>query len=235
MSRPTIEEYQGSDTAQASRGEARRERTASSRRGVGGTHQAKSWAPGGPAVPGPVTRASDEVREEDRDLAHGRLGRVRSVDEVLGQLDRQVTADRTPRRLARVRRAHQRPHHLERAGTLHDQEQRRAARDERHEIVVERLALVLRIVTGGSPRVDRAQVGGDELQPLALQPSHDLADEPALDGVRLADDEGPVAHDRRTLPAGPRWYTTRAPDRDLCTNRAGQGWSTSACRAAPTT
>ena len=38
-----------------------------------------------------------------------------------------------------------------------------------------------------------------DAQPFALQARHDLADEAPLDGVRLADDEGAVAHRRRTL------------------------------------
>src|SRR2546421_12825936 len=53
--------------------------------------------------------------------------------------------------------------------------------------------------------VDRAQLGGDDLQPLALEAAHDRADESPLDGIGLADDEGAVHREGRlAAAAGPQ-------------------------------
>ena len=72
---------------------------------------------------------------------------------------------------------------------------RGAAGDELHEVGEERLAVVLGVVGLGRRLVDRAQLGGDQAQALALEPGDDLPGEAALDGVGLADDEGAVSHD----------------------------------------
>ena len=69
------------------------------------------------------------------------------------------------------------------------------AGDERHQVVEERLALVLGVVAAGGRRVDGAQLGRDQPQALALEAADDLADQAPLDGVGLADDEGAV-HER---------------------------------------
>ena len=72
------------------------------------------------------------------------------------------------------------------------------AADERHQVAEERLLAVLGVVLAGSCGVDRAQFGGDEAQPLALEAADDLAGQAALDGVGLADDEGAI-HGAGTL------------------------------------
>ena len=73
--------------------------------------------------------------------------------------------------------------------------------DEGEQIVVERLALVLRVVAAGELAVELAQLGRDQAQPLALQAADDLADEAPFDGVGLADDQGAV-HERRRVADG---------------------------------
>jgi len=56
-----------------------------------------------------------------------------------------------------------------------------------------------RKTAAGDLFVDLAQLHGHDPQRLVLEARDDLADEAPLDGVRLADDEGAVAHDGRTL------------------------------------
>ena len=107
--------------------------------------------------------------KEERDLARRGLGSVAAVDEVLGHLDREVTAQRAGRRLARVRRAHERAHDLERFGAFDHHRDERAAGDERDEIVEERLAVVLGVVLLRRRLVELAQLERDELQAFALE------------------------------------------------------------------
>ena len=105
----------------------------------------------------------------------------------------EIAADRARRGLAGVRRAHQRAHDLPRLGPFDDHRDQRAARDERDEIAEERLAVVLGVVTLRGRVVELAQLERDDLQALALDAADDLADEPALDAVGLAEDERSVS------------------------------------------
>ena len=66
--------------------------------------QRAAGSPGGAATP---RRGSAEVGEPERDLALRRLVGVGAVDEVEGDLEGEVAADRARRRLERVRRADQ--------------------------------------------------------------------------------------------------------------------------------
>ena len=52
------------------------------------------------------------------------------------------------------------------------------------------LPVVLGVVAAGEVGVERAQLERDDREALALEPADDLADEPALDGIGLAEDEG---------------------------------------------
>ena len=79
----------------------------------------------------------------------------------------------------------------------------RAAAHERDEIVVEALADVLLVVAGERLLVERAQVEGhDRAGPLASKRATIVADQPALDGVGLEQDEGAIRHKAATLPVG---------------------------------
>ena len=62
---------------------------------------------------------------------------------------------------------------------------------------------MLVVVTPGEVLVDGAELHRGEPQPLALQTTDDLADEPALDGIGLAEDESPLAHERRQATSAP--------------------------------
>jgi hypothetical protein len=64
--------------------------------------------------------------------------------------------------------------------------------DECHQILEERLALMLLVVTTGQTDVDLAQLGRDKSQAFAFEAGEDLTGQSAFDGVRLADDEGAV-------------------------------------------
>ncbi len=68
---------------------------------------------------------------------------------------------------------------------------------------------VLRVVRPRRLLVDLAQLARDQLEAFAFQPSDDLSDKAALDGIGLTDDEGPI-HGRRRLPARHRHRRDRA-------------------------
>src|SRR3954454_58005 len=88
-----------------------------------------------------------QAREEDADLPFRGLRTVAAVDQVLGQLDAQVTADGARRGLLRVGGAHEGADDLPGvAGSLDHHDQGGSAGDEVDEIAVERLALVLGVV-----------------------------------------------------------------------------------------
>ena len=48
---------------------------------------------------------------------------------------------------------------------------------------------MLLVVTSERVGVERAQLGGNNREPLGLETAEDLADEASFDGVGLADDE----------------------------------------------
>ena len=58
-------------------------------------------------------------------------------------------------------------------------------------------ALMLRVVTGRGRLVDGAQLQGNELEPLALDPQEDLTDQSPFDCVRLGDHQSPIHGVRR--------------------------------------
>src|SRR5690606_21025923 len=111
-------------------------------------------------------------REPDPELALSRLRRIRAVHEVLhddgAPVAAKVAADRARRRERRLGRSR------ERAEALDDALPRDADRDDRtrfHEIeerLVERLALVLRVVLGEEDAVGLHEPDVDELVPLRL-------------------------------------------------------------------
>ena len=126
------------------------------------------------------------------------------MHEVLARLEREVAADRAGRGLAWVRRSHEQAHHLPGVRTTLDHHRdERAPGDERDEIAEERLVAVLLVVPARELLVDLAQLERDDREPLALEATDDLADEAALDGIGLAEDEGSGAHGRRRLLATP--------------------------------
>src|SRR3954467_15556885 len=133
---------------------------------------------------------SAQVGEEQLHLAVSRLRRVAAVDEVLADLEGEVAADRTGRRLDRVGDAHQPADRLVGARALRDERDERAAGDEVDELAEERLAVVLGVVLLRGVAVERAQLERADRQPLALDPPDDLADEPAGDTVGLDQDQG---------------------------------------------
>src|ERR687892_333237 len=141
----------------------------------------------------PLKVASNEVREEQRDLALGGVRSVGAVHEVLARLEGEVTSDRARRGVARIRRSHHRAHDLPRVGTAFDDHRdERPARDERYEVVEERLALVLGVVALRELGVDPTLVHGHDREALALETADDLADEAALDSVGLAEEQRAV-------------------------------------------
>src|SRR5580704_10483426 len=84
--------------------------------------------------------------EPDRDLALRAFERVAAVHEVAADRLRVVAADRSRRRLDRIRRADRRAAALHRVRTLYDQRDDRRAGDVFDEPREERLALVFGVV-----------------------------------------------------------------------------------------
>src|SRR3954451_3079077 len=133
--------------------------------------------------------SSAQVGEEELHLAASRLRRVAAVDEGLADLEGEVAADRSGRRLDRVGDAHQPADRLVGARTLRDERDERAAGDEVDELAEERLAVVLGVVLLGGVAVERAQLERADCQTLALDPADDLAGETAGDAVGLDQDQ----------------------------------------------
>ena len=115
------------------------------------------------------------------------------MNEVLAGLEREIAPDRARRGLAGVGRAHESPHDLPRVGapstTIATSGLRvmNATRSPKNGSLA-----VLVVVTTGEVGVDRAQLQRDDREALALEAADDLADELALDGVGLAENEGAV-------------------------------------------
>src|SRR5690606_25786050 len=129
------------------------------------------------------------LAEEDPDLALGALGAVRRVNDVAANRDGVVAADRTRRRLSRLRRAVRRPHDADRVRAFDDHQHRRCRRDVAHQAFVERLALMLAVVLLSRLAGDLLQLHRGDLETAALVAGGDLADQTALDSIRLDDDE----------------------------------------------
>ena len=64
------------------------------------------------------------------------------------------------------------------------------------EVVVEALADVLLVVARQRVGIERAQVEGDDRQPLRLEALQHFSDEATFDGVGLEQDEGAIRHGR---------------------------------------
>jgi len=121
------------------------------------------------------------------------------MNQIFGEERAEISADRSRRRVHRVRRAHQGAHDSPNLRcTSHDQDGGRRSGDETDELSEEGLVRVLGIVIPGGLFVYPSHLAGYELKALSFEPSDDLPDESALDGVRFADDKGAV-HGRRRL------------------------------------
>jgi len=194
--------------------EANRTRALASASGPG----ARRPGAGGAAAAG---QDSAQGREKERDLALGGLGTVGAVHEVLGRLDRQVTPDGAGRSDGRIGRTHERPDHLPSVvGPFDDHHHHRRSGDERNEILIETLTLVLGVVAGGCIPVEAAEFGSHETHSFVFEAGDYLSRKAPLNGVGLADDKGAI-HERGTLAPG-------APD-------SHARLTASAARAAPTT
>jgi hypothetical protein len=117
------------------------------------------------------------------------------VDEVLGELDAKVSPDRPGGSIAGVRGSHHGSHDLPRVlGSFDHREHRRAASDEVDKASKEGLSRVFGVVLFCSCAIDRAQFRTHQRKAPTLETSEDLPDEPSLNSVGFADDEGTVGH-----------------------------------------
>src|SRR5262249_29951043 len=91
--------------------------------------------------------SSDQpIGEPEGDLAFGRLGRIRAVDEVVRHRERELAAERAGVGVGRVRRADRLPRRRDHALAFEHERERRARGDELYELAEERLLAVLRVV-----------------------------------------------------------------------------------------
>src|SRR6185295_18227955 len=101
----------------------------------------------------PGKRSDQPVRKEQRELALRARPRVRAVHDVLREQRREVAADRAGRRIGGVGGTHHSPHAEYGVLTSNREREYGPRRDERDELSVEGLALVLRVVLlGKCPR-----------------------------------------------------------------------------------
>src|SRR5205823_291822 len=119
------------------------------------------------------------------------------------------------RRLPRVRHAHHRANRLPGAvAALHHDRDERSTRDERDEVVVERLPLMLGVMMRREISVDRAQLHRDDCHPATFDARDDLADDAALDRVRFAQNQRAIhaagSYCNSALRAGPATYNDPA-------------------------
>src|SRR5919112_1171391 len=139
-----------------------------------------------------ISRSGAKLREEQPGLARRGLGRVGAVHEVGLDLEAEVPADRSGRSLDRVGGADHLPRGLHGLVPLEHECDERAAGDEVHELPEERALGVLGVVLLGKAALDGHVLHRDDRQSLALEAGDDLAGVPALECVRLHQDQGPV-------------------------------------------
>src|SRR3954470_23710768 len=126
-----------------------------------------------------------EFREEQGRLALAGLGRVRPVDHVGADGDREVAADRARGGLERVGGADHLARGLDRALALEDERDDRAGGDEADELAEERTLGVLGVVLLGQVLAHGHVLGRDDLQALALEARDDLTRQAARERVGL--------------------------------------------------
>src|SRR5450759_2261715 len=118
------------------------------------------------------------------------------MHQVLADLERVVTPQRSRVRLHRVGHPHQPTHPVDRPGTLdHDRDQRSGG-DEVDQLAEERLLGLLGVVLLGRGPVQRAQLQRHQRQTLALQPGDHLAGEATAYAVGLDENESALGHRR---------------------------------------
>src|SRR5919109_1273891 len=133
-----------------------------------------------------------KLREEQRGLPPGRLGRVGAMDQVRLNLEAEVAADRARRRFQRVCRADHLAGRGHRLVTLENHCHKRAAGDEVDQVAEEGPFTVLGVVLLGEVAIDRHVLHGDDRESLAFKAADDLAGQTALERIRLHQDQGLV-------------------------------------------
>jgi len=130
--------------------------------------------------------------EPKGDLLLGRLLRVRAVNDVTAQVDAVITTDRAREGLLRVRLAH---HHTSSLGgvlALPNHGNDRPRRDEIDEFVVKGLVFQVDVMLLDMLPGSLHELHGDELEASLFESLDDVADESALDAIRLDHDESAV-------------------------------------------
>jgi len=139
-------------------------------------------------------RPADEFLglEPEGDLLGRRLGRVRPVDDIAPEIDAEVAANGTGKRLLRIRL----PHHLTTGQggvlALPNHRDNRSGGDEVDQLGVKRLVLQVDVMLADELFGSLHELHGDELESSLFESLDDVADESALNAVRLHHDESAV-------------------------------------------
>ena len=111
------------------------------------------------------------------------------MHEVVGHRQCKVAPDRARIGIGRIRRADRRPQRGDRTLTFDHERERRARRDELHQLAEERLLPVLGVVRLAELAVHMDELAGPQGETSALDAREDLAGQPSLHGVRLDQDQ----------------------------------------------
>src|SRR5437660_2848541 len=130
--------------------------------------------------------------EEQGDLTLGALGRIRAVDDVPPDHEREIPSDGPGLRLRGIRLAHHPTDGGHRAVSFEDHRHHRSRRDVRHERLEERFPLVFRVVRLSEGPRDPEHLHRHDLQAAAFEPADDLSHQGPLHGIRFQQDEGPL-------------------------------------------
>src|SRR5436853_4924022 len=130
--------------------------------------------------------------EEQGDLTLSALGRIRAVDDVAPDREREIPSDGPGLRLRGIRLAHHPTDGGHRAVSFEDPSHHRSRRDVRHERLEERFPLVFRVVRLSEGPRDPEHLHRHDLQAAAFEPADDLSHQGPLHGIRFQQDEGPL-------------------------------------------
>src|SRR5215203_2804537 len=166
-----------------------------------------------PSVAIAIPRSNLSAFEKEPDLPLRTLCRVRPMDQIPTGHQPQIAADRSRSGIDRIRLPHGGSRHGYGIRPLEDHHYHWARRDVVDESRIERLALMLGVMTRRDIAIDHPHVEPHDLQTALLQSSDDLARQTALHRVRLQDHQRSFNCHR--FPSSLPQYSGRHPPASL--------------------